>query len=234
ATRAISAIASSGRSKWSMAPLHSTPSKLSEANGSASDQPRTQCGVGPPARFPATSFAQPVMRADGSQAITSAPVSASATASWPKPAATSSSRRPAPPPASARVSAVMRSNRYSLSRVDPVGMTSLMSRSRSTTRTAAHDRARALEPPADEVLEQLREPRIDALEADADALRARVAPGDPALQGQRNRDAGQRELAGDVPAHLGQIAAQLEPDAARREVAARPQPAPSGGGELHP
>ncbi len=116
-----------------MAPLHNAASKLSDRNGSASDHPRTHSGRWP-SPFAATSWAHPVMRAEGSQATTSAPVSASATASWPKPAATSSTRRPAPPPANASVSAVIRSNRYWLSRVDPVGMTSFMSRSRSTTR----------------------------------------------------------------------------------------------------
>src|SRR5690606_12739738 len=70
--------------------------------------------------------------------------------------------------------------------------------------------------------------------ADPDPLRARVRPGDAPLEGEGDRDAGQRELAGDAPAHLGQLAAQLEPDAARREIAARSQPASSGGGELHP
>jgi hypothetical protein len=80
-TRAISAIACSGWSKWSMAPLQSAASKLPEANGSASDQPRTQTGRGSPGRCLATSLAQPVMRADGSHATTSAPVAASATAS---------------------------------------------------------------------------------------------------------------------------------------------------------
>jgi hypothetical protein len=132
-TRAISAIASSGRSKWSIAPLQIAASKLLDAKGSASDQPRTHFGMRPLA-LADTSFAQAVMRAEGSAPITSAPRAASAIESWPKPLATSRIRRPGAGSASSSVTSVMRSKSSWLSRVVPVGMTSLMSRSRSTTR----------------------------------------------------------------------------------------------------
>ena len=63
-TRAISAIASSGRSKWSIAPLQITASKSPSAKGSASASARTQRGASP-ARFALWSRAQPVMRGGG-------------------------------------------------------------------------------------------------------------------------------------------------------------------------
>ena len=128
-------MAASGRSKWSMAPLHTTASKLPPAKGSASDQPRTQTGGGPSARA-LSRRAKADMRSEGSAPTTAAPARAMAAASWPKPLATSRMRRPAPGAARESVTEVIRWNRYSLSRVVPVGMTSLMSRSRSTTRTA--------------------------------------------------------------------------------------------------
>ena len=60
-TRAISAIAAAGSSKWSMAPLQKLASKVSSAKGKASPQPRTQVGSTLPVRS-ACSCASPVMR----------------------------------------------------------------------------------------------------------------------------------------------------------------------------
>jgi len=47
-TRAISSIAPTGSSKWSIAPLQKVASKVSFANGNESPQPRTQVGIAPP------------------------------------------------------------------------------------------------------------------------------------------------------------------------------------------
>ena len=116
-----------------MAPLQITASKLPDAKGSASDQPRTQAGRRA-GRLGGEQPGQPDMRAEGSAPTTKPPWAASARASWPKPLATSRTRRPGPAPASRSVRSVMRAKRNSLSRVEPVGTTSRMSRSRSTTR----------------------------------------------------------------------------------------------------
>ena len=75
-----------------------------------------------------------VMRAEGSAPITRAPARARATESCPTPLPTSRTRRPDAGRVDARVTSVMRANRNSLSRARLVGITSLMSRSRSTTR----------------------------------------------------------------------------------------------------
>ena len=102
-------------------------------------------------------------------------------------------------------------------------------------RPAAPERClRLLQPPADEVLEQLREPRIDALEADADAQASRIGPGDAPLEFDRDRDPRERELTGDRSADRGQFAGEREADATGRQVATGTELAASLTGEFDP
>jgi hypothetical protein len=117
--------------------LQKTASKLPVAKGSASDQLRSQTGTGP-ASSPTPIRASADMRAEGSAPTTHAPVRARAAASWPKPLATSRIRQPGAARVCPSVLSVIRWNKNSLSRVEPVGITSRMSRSRSTTRMAAN------------------------------------------------------------------------------------------------
>src|SRR5690606_14564049 len=87
---------------------------------------------------------------------------------------------------------------------------------------------------ADEVLQQLGEPRVDALEAHAEPPRAGVRPDDAAVEGQRDGDAGERELARHRMTHGGQLAAQLERDPARGQVEGGAAAAAPVGRELDP
>ena len=143
---------SSGRSKWSIAPLQNAASKLPSAKGSASDQPRTQRGSGP-GRVGADwscAHADHARRGLGARRRC-APRRASAMRVLAEAARHVEHAHPGRGRVRASVTSVMRSNRYSLSRVVPVGMTSLMSRSRSTTRTVG-DGSGHPEPAADRAI----------------------------------------------------------------------------------
>jgi hypothetical protein len=122
-TRAISAIALSGSSKWSIAPLQNEASNESFAKGNESAQPLTHSGL-----------TCPSSRFISSKATAIAVILAE---SCPTPLATSKINRPGSAQVASSVASVIRANRNSLSGDIPVGITSLMSRSRSTTRMGA-------------------------------------------------------------------------------------------------
>ena len=197
ATRAISAIASSGRSKWSMAPLQSTASKLAVGEGqrvAPAAHPERRA-----ARAPSRSAAAP-SRSCAPRARRRPPARRGRRGRA-SPGRSRSRRRaparPGPGAARARVASVMRSNRNSLSRVVPVGITSAMSRSRSTTRTA-----RDLSRPGND--RRRRSGAAPRRSRRALRRRARGARACGSLHATRRRDrerhgeAGQRELALDA------------------------------------
>src|SRR5262249_2787006 len=82
--------------------------------------------------------------------------------------------------------------------------------------------------------EQLRQARVDGLEADAESAVALVGPGHLTVEGERERDARQRELARHPRRWPGKVVSQSDADAARRKVAARSQAAATSHRDLDP